>query len=146
MMTVLGGIHPDRETAKTALARLLDNGTACDIFRRMVEAQGGDPAFIDDPSALPQPGCMVELPSPRAGTVEAVDAQIIGRIVLQLGGGRQAVTDMIDPAAGIDHLVQRGEQVEKGQPLMRLLAKDRATIEPHLAAAAQAVTYLGNGF
>ena len=143
MMTVLGGIHPDRETAKTALARLLDNGAACEVFRRMVEAQGGDPAFIDDPSALPQPGCTVELPSPRAGTVEAVDAQIIGRIVLQLGGGRQAVTDTIDPAAGIDRLVQRGERVEKGQPLMRLLAKDRATIEPHLAAAAQAITIDG---
>jgi len=71
--------------------------------------------------------------------VAAVDAERLGRVVLRLGGGRTVTTDEIDPAAGIDRLVQAGERVEKGQPLMRLLAKNAARIDPLAAEAAAAV-------
>ena len=138
-MTVLSGVHADRETAYRELAQRLDDGRALEVFRRMVAAQGGDARVIDDPRALPQPGAALEVPSPQAGTVSFVDAQQIGKIVLQLGGGRKATADVIDPAAGVDRLVQAGEAVEKGQPLMRLLAKDAAVAEPLAAAAAAAV-------
>jgi thymidine phosphorylase len=59
--------------------------------------------------------------------------------VLQLGGGRKATTDVIDPAAGVDRLVQAGDAVEKGQPLMRLLAKDASQAESLVASAIAAV-------
>ena len=106
----------------------------------MVIAQGGDPAFIDDPSRLPQPGAIREIRAEKAGFVNYVDAREIGKIVLRLGGGRQTVTDQIDHAAGVDRLVQQGEWVEKGEPLMRLLAKDDAMIDSFVAAAHQAIT------
>jgi pyrimidine-nucleoside phosphorylase len=138
-MTVLSGVHADLETARCDLSRRLDDGRALDVFRRMVAAQNGDVRVIDDERVFPQPGSIVEVTAPQAGTVAFVDAQQIGRIVLQLGGGRKAVTDMIDPAAGVDRLVQAGERVEKGQPLMRLRAKDKALAEPLVEAATNAV-------
>ena len=65
--------------------------------------------------------------------------------MLQLGGGRKATTDVIDPAAGVDRLVQAGETVAKGQPLMRLLAKDASLAESLAAEALAAVRITQEG-
>jgi len=139
-MTVTAGIHPDYATAHAALTALLDRGSALDVFRRMVVAQGGDPRFIDDPSALPQPTCRVELRAPTSGYVCNVDAREIGKVVLQLGGGRISVTDVIDLSAGVDRLVQPGDYVEKGAVLMRLCACDAARMDLVRSAAQNAVS------
>jgi pyrimidine-nucleoside phosphorylase len=86
-MTVLGGIHADVETARRDLARRLDDGRALEVFRRMVAAQGGDVRVLDNPGRFAQPGAAVAVAAPTSGTVSFVDAQQLGRIVLQLGGG-----------------------------------------------------------
>jgi pyrimidine-nucleoside phosphorylase len=138
-MTVLSGIHPDLDTARCELAKCLDNGRALEVFRRMVIAQGGDPRFIDDTTALPQPGYILEVGAPSCGYVADVNALDIGRIVLQLGGGRTKTDDIIDPAAGIDSLVQQGEHIEKGQPLMRLLAKNKSLAESQFNPALESI-------
>ncbi len=145
LMTVLAGVHPDLEAARVELSRRLDDGRALEVFRRMVAAQGGDVRVIDDTRVFQQPGVALDVPAPQAGTVAFVDAQQIGRIVLQLGGGRKATTDVIDPAAGVDRLVQAGETVAKGQPLMRLLAKDASLAESLAAEALAAVRITQEG-
>jgi pyrimidine-nucleoside phosphorylase len=140
LMTVSGGIHPDLASARCELAKHLDDGRALEVFRKMVIAQGGDPRFIDAPKALSQPGFVLEVCAPSTGYVADVDALAIGRIVLQLGGGRTKTDDIIDYAAGIDSLVQQGEHIVKGQPLMRLLAKDKTLAEAQLTAAINSIT------
>jgi pyrimidine-nucleoside phosphorylase/thymidine phosphorylase len=139
LMCERAGLTADRAAARRELAARLDDGRAFGVFRRMVAAQGGDVRAVEEPRRLPQPGAAVEVPAPRGGVVAFVDARRVGRIVLQLGGGRTATADVIDPAAGIDRLVQAGERVEKGQPLMRLLAKDAARAGALAAEAAAAV-------
>jgi pyrimidine-nucleoside phosphorylase len=138
-MTVLGGVHADLEAARLDLARRLDDGRALEVFRRMVAAHGGDARVIDAPARFAQPGAAVTVAAPVSGTVAFVDALQIGRIVLQLGGGRTTTADVIDPAAGIDRLVQAGDAVAAGQPLMRLLAKDASIVQPLVDSAAAAV-------
>ena len=134
--------RPERGRAEiaAALERALDDGSALDRFRAMVEAQGGDARFIDDPSRLPQPGAAIDVRAACAGRVSDVDAAAIGRIVLELGGGRRAVDDVIDHAAGVDSLVRPGEEVAKGDRLMRLLAASESKATACAAEAAQAVT------
>lgn len=139
MMCELAGVFGSREAARQELAARLDDGRALDVFRRMVEAQGGDPRVIDAPQRLPQPGATVEVPAPQAGFVSFVDAREIGRVALRLGAGRRSTADVIDPAAGVDRLVQCGERVERGQPLMRLLAVDAARAEALRPEATAAV-------
>jgi pyrimidine-nucleoside phosphorylase len=139
LMCERAGVIADRATARRELAERLDDGRALEVFRRMVEAHGGDACVIDDPLRLPQPGAVVEVPASRDGIVTDVDARQIGRVVLQLGGGRTTTDDVIDPAAGVDRLVQAGETVARGQPLMRLLACDAARAEALLQEAAAAV-------
>ena len=139
-MTLLAGIHPDAATASRELAARLDDGRALEVFRRMVAAQGGNANVIDDPARhLPQPGATIDVPAPQAGHIAFVDAEKIGRVVLQLGAGRCRTDDTIDPAAGVSALVQCGERVDCGQPLMRLHARDAAMAGNLRDAAAAAV-------
>ena len=139
-MSVLAGVHPDGNTARRGLTALLVNGRALERFVRMVTAQGGDARVADNPNGvLPQPGATIEAPAPNAGHVVFVDAERIGKVVMQLGAGRRLTTDPIDPAAGISALVQCGDHVERGQPLMRLHARNQAAAVVLLADALAAV-------
>lgn len=122
-MCLLSGLATDAATAERELAARLDDGRALSAFRDMVAAQGGDIRVADDPGAvLPAAAAIAILPAPADGWVARVDAEIIGRVVLQLGAGRRRSDDAIDPAAGVDRLVQCGDQVCRGEPLMRLHA------------------------
>lgn len=138
VMLARPGTEPD--SLETALNAALDDGSALERFRRMVEAQHGDPRFIDNPSLLPQPASSLAIRAKRAGTVADVDAAAIGRIALELGGGRKAVTDAIDPAAGIGGLVQAGEAVSKGDALMFLHGASQSKLESLAGEARKAVT------
>lgn len=125
---------------RAAIEHALDSGAALGKFVRMVEAQGGDPRFVDNPALLPRPGASADVLADRQGVVAEVDAAKIGRVALELGAGRRAVTDAIDPAAGIDRLVARGEAVSKGDRLMTLHAATPALAEGLVAAARDAVS------
>jgi pyrimidine-nucleoside phosphorylase len=142
LMTVTAGLHRDQQSAFRELERHLDDGRALEVFRKMIVAQGGDPRFIDEPTRLAQPGHRQWVTAPCAGYVADVNALTIGRIVLQLGGGRTKTDDIIDPAAGVEALVQQGEHVEKGVPLMCLLGKNSSVTTACLPAAQTAVTLI----
>ena len=140
-MTLLAGVHTDAATARRDLSARLDDGRAWELFRRMVAAQGGDLRGVDDPTHhLPHPGVTLAAPAPRTGYVQFVDAEQIGRLVLQLGAGRRRTEETIDPAAGVSALVQAGEPITQGQPLMRLHARTAPLAANLLAAATAAVT------
>jgi pyrimidine-nucleoside phosphorylase len=140
LMTVLAGVHADVEEARVDLSRLIDNGAALECFRRMIEEQRGDSGVIDDYSKFGHAGVTIDVLAKSDGFVQIVDAEAIGRVVLQLGGGRRRNTDDIDHAVGIDQLVQQGESVKTGQPLMRLHAANSDLAHELLTEASAAVT------
>ena len=54
-MLVLGGVTNDPAIARTRIEHALADGSALEVFRRLVEAQGGDPRVCDNPGrVLPQ--------------------------------------------------------------------------------------------
>ena len=140
LMTVLAGLYADMGAARPALAEMLDNGAALERFRQMIEEQKGDGGVIDDYKRFARPGAVIEIKAASSGYVQNVDAEIIGRVVLQIGGNRRKTDDVIDPAAGIDRLVQQGEQVAAGEPLMRLHAASEELIRSVEEQARKAVT------
>ena len=141
LMLSASGAERSSDAAYERLVRLLDNGEALAKFRAMVAAQGGDPAVADDPDTplLPTAPVQLDVPAPRAGYVARVDAEAIGRIALQLGAGRTRASDAIDHAAGVGSLVQAGERVESGAPLMRLHAATEEKARALFDAAVSAV-------
>jgi pyrimidine-nucleoside phosphorylase len=119
-MTVLAGLETGAEAAKARAAAALDSGRALDVFRRMVERQGGDPRVVDDYTIMPAAPDRAGLAAWRSGVVTRVLAGSIGRASHALGAGRSKVGDPVDHAVGLRMLVTRGDRVEPGQPLVEL--------------------------
>lgn len=138
-MLVLAGTASSESDAGALARRALDDGTALETFRAIVNAQGGDVRVLDDYRRLPQPRVSDTWVAPRAGVVCAIDAELVGRAALELGAGRQRAEDTVDPAAGIDLEAEVGDQVEAGQPVLRLSASDRRKVDAARALLQNAV-------
>ena len=104
------------EAARARLRNLLMSGAGHDRFRQMVEAQGGD-------LQAPRPIASVsELGADRDGWLVGVDGHELGRVMIDLGGGRKVLTDQVDHSVGLEMLTRIGDPIELGQPLVRVFA------------------------
>jgi pyrimidine-nucleoside phosphorylase len=111
--------------ARVRAEHALDSGEALVAFRRMVEAQGGDPRVVDDPSAiLPQAPVRTPILAPARGFLSEVDAEEIGRASADLGAGRRRKGDPVDPAVGIVFRLKIGDLAEAGEELGAAHARD----------------------
>ena len=127
-MLRLAGKAGDDESARTTLVKHLQSGAAFEKFKEMVERQGGDPRALDDFSRLPTAKLKDKVPCPRAGYVEEVHAEQIGKGCIILGAGRRKTDDKVDFAVGVSDLIKEGDKVEKGQPLVTIHANDAARL------------------
>lgn len=116
-MLLLGGVERDRGDARRHLEAAVTSGAAMDIFARVIEAQGGDPRVLDDPSMLPAADRIHMIVADRSGFVERCDALAVGRSAVRLGAGRQAKEDEVDPGVGITLHAKVGDEVAHGAPL-----------------------------
>ena len=121
--------------ARTRLEATISSGDALQKLGEIVEAQGGNPAVVEDPALLPQAEESAVFPAPRAGTVTAVLPRPIGHGVIAMGGGRSRVEDTVDPSVGFVITARPADRVEAGQPLATVYARDAAG----LAAGAEAL-------
>lgn len=105
------------ESAKDQMFKLLNDGTALQKFRQLIEAQGGNPQVIDSFELLPNASADFVISSPRAGYISRISADDIGRATALLGAGRERMDSEIDPAVGIvlEHKV--GDRIQAGERL-----------------------------
>ncbi|MBU6179691.1 MAG: thymidine phosphorylase [Verrucomicrobia bacterium] len=100
----------------------LDDGTAFAKFRALVEAQGGDPACLDEFDQVHPAPTVREIRAPGSGVVTRVDAETVGRAANALGAGRNRAEDAVNPAVGFDRIVKVGEPVAAGDIIARVHA------------------------
>jgi pyrimidine-nucleoside phosphorylase/thymidine phosphorylase len=140
-MLVLCGVARERHEAEARLERALETGEALRRAERMIQAQGGDPRVVSDPTRLPRAPVETQAPAPRAGWITALDARTIGSLVVSMGGGRARKEDRVDPAVGVRLLRKRGDRVEAGEPLALVQAHRDA---PEWAQAAVRAYTIGD--
>jgi pyrimidine-nucleoside phosphorylase len=116
-MLMLGEAASGERAARGLVDERLSTGAALRTFRDMIDAQGGDPAAVDDPGRLPRAPVRAPVQAAVAGTVLAIDAEAIGQAAMILGAGRAQAEDQIDPAAGIVLERKVGDQVSLGDTL-----------------------------
>jgi len=116
-MLVLGGVAADRAEARAQLKAAVASGSGLEVFAKVIEAQGGDPSVLEDPSLLPSAGSTYTVVADRAGFVERCDALAVGRSAVRLGAGRQAKEDDVDPGVGITINSKVGDAVATGDAL-----------------------------
>jgi pyrimidine-nucleoside phosphorylase len=143
-MLVLGEAAPDSDAALTMAAAALDDGRALEMFRRIVEAQGGDVAAIDDTTRLPTASVRHEVHAAADGTVEAMDVRGIGLAAVSLGVGRVHKNADIDPAVGFHVNVKPGDRVVRDQPIATVFARDDASGRQAAAELTAAIS-IGEG-
>jgi pyrimidine-nucleoside phosphorylase len=139
-MLLLVGAAKDRREARARLEEAVGSGQALETFRRIIEAQGGNPAVVDDPSILPQAGAVEVFRAPRAGIVSAVEPRRIGLGILELGGGRRTMEDAIDHSVGFVITAKPGDRVREGEPIASIFARDVAGVAAGMVALRQAIT------
>ncbi|HEY7614697.1 MAG TPA: thymidine phosphorylase [Gemmatimonadales bacterium] len=135
----------DRADARRKLEDSVSSGRALETFGRIIEAQGGNRAVVDDPALLPQAGAVEVYRAPQGGVVAAVEPRRIGRAILELGGGRVRIEDQIDHAVGFVITVKPGDEVRTGDPIASVFARDDAGAAGGLAALGEAIVIGGEG-
>ena len=105
---------PTREAAHEMLDAEIASGRALAKFREMVAAQGGD---LD---RLPPLGESSDVIADGAGHVLSINTELLGIVVIELGGGRKQMTDAIDYSVGLEMLVRIGDRVSAGQSIVRV--------------------------
>ena len=125
----LSGVAGSTLSAKQTVQRHLENGSALQKFREMIEAQGGDASFVDNPDLLPQARHVRKLPAPKRGYVHTINAGMIARGVQILATDKNG---KIDPAVGISEIKKVGTQMKQGEPLIMIHYNDEERLEPAL--------------
>ena len=112
-MLVLGGAAPTLDAARRAMEVAISSGKAARKFEEIIEAQGGNPAVVDDPAVLPQAGACELFLAPRAASIARVEPRAVGRGVTALGGGRTRMEDTVDPSVGFVITAKPGDVVQR---------------------------------
>jgi thymidine phosphorylase len=139
-MLVLAGVVADHDSARRRMEQAIGTGRAAEHFQKIVEAQGGNPAVVDDPALLPQASEVELFAAPRRGFVARVEPRTVGRGITALGGGRTTMEDTLDPSVGFVITARPGDWVEQGEPLATIFARDRAGVESGRATLRAAIT------
>jgi len=130
-MMVGCGLFEDE--AREMLDKALSSGAALQKFGELIEAQGGDPAVIDDPSLLPAAAETAVVTAPVEGFITRCDALTIGQAAVRLGAGRASKEDNIDHGVGITLHAKIGDEVTAGAPLATVRYHSRQRLEDCLS-------------
>ncbi len=96
-------------------ADALADGSAMDVWRRMIAAQGGEPD-----AALPVATETHVVAATSDGALSRLDALAVGVAAWRLGAGRARKEDLVQAGAGVEIHAKPGEPVRAGQPLLTL--------------------------
>jgi len=125
-MLRLGGICETADAAQILMDQKLADGSALEAFRELIQAQGGDPAVIEDNNLMPAAKQVVELcyQGQAPAYLSGIDALIVGQAARLLGAGRAHADAEIDLAAGLVFQRKIGDSVQPGDLLVRVHAND----------------------
>lgn len=121
-MVALAGLDADPE-------QILDSGLAMDAWRKMIQAQGGDPE-----AALPNAQETEEVRATESGYLSDLDAYSVGIAAWRLGAGRSRKEDPVDFAAGVVWHARPGDQIQAGAKLFTLHTSNSDLFAPALEA------------
>ena len=102
----------------------IENGTAYNKLKEMVQNQGGDISYLEDITKFEKSKYISAVVSERAGKVKEINAEEIGKLACYLGAGRVNKEDSIDPSVGIILSKKIGDQVLEGDFLAYVCAND----------------------
>lgn len=105
------------QQARKIIEEKINNGDAFNKLKEMVEYQGGDIDYIEYPSKYHQVKEVIEINSIKEGYIHDINAFVLGRVAMKLGGGRETKEDNIDYSVGLILNKKVSNYVHKGETL-----------------------------
>jgi pyrimidine-nucleoside phosphorylase len=113
------------EQCRVMVQDVIESGAALHKLADMVEAQGGDRTYIEEPNRFEKAAIVQDIKAPQAGYVGRMDAEGCGVAAMILGAGRETVDTQIDFSAGIMLHAKTGDRVAAGQTIAALHTSSR---------------------
>ncbi len=139
MLTLVTG--KDKDACVSMAKGAITDGTALEKLKEMVEAQGGNPKWIENPDLFPKAEYSFEIKADSDGYIKSMDAEKIGVTSLLLGAGRNKKSDDLDFSAGIILKAKTGDKVAKGDTVAILFTNDEMKISSAAEKFNEAVEY-----
>lgn len=133
MISAAGIVGKDPELA-------LKDGSAMDVWRRMIKAQDGDPD-----AALPWAREKHQLLAISTGRMVGMDAMKVGVAAWRLGAGRSRQGEKVQAGAGVQLHAKPGEEIKAGQLLMTLHTDEPERFARALEILEGCITIVPNG-
>ena len=132
--------------SRCLLKNSISSGRAMEYFSRMVFEMGGPKNFESEwVNYLPQASVVKEIRANKVGYIDRIDTEVLGQVVVILGGGRQTESDEIDPSVGLSGLMEIGNKVDLTIPLAIVHASNEQDII-RVAALVRGAFSISNDF
>ncbi|NUP05537.1 MAG: thymidine phosphorylase [Polyangiaceae bacterium] len=127
-MLIMGGVARDAADARKQLDQAIQSGEALRVLEKMIAAQGGYPAVVENPSLLALAPEKVEIKADASGHVAGVNALELGLSAVALGAGRTRADQAVDHGVGIDLQKKAGDEVRPGDVLAIVHARNASDV------------------
>jgi pyrimidine-nucleoside phosphorylase len=138
---VLGQRAKDLGEGRAMAQKSINDGSALEKLRVLVQAQGGDVSYVDDVTRFTRAKYVEAVKSPRGGFVSQVHARIVGEASVALGAGRAKKGDPIDHAVGFLIHKKVGDKVEAGETLFEIHANSEVKLAEARASVLSAYSF-----
>lgn len=107
----------------------IDSGRALQKFCEWIDAQGGDASVAENTDLFKKAALQKKIFASKDGYITHMDAEKVGSICVDLGGGRKKKDDVIDHSAGIILVKKTGDSVKKGDVIAVLHTNDEKILD-----------------
>ncbi len=141
-MLVNTDLATDEQDAYLKIDKVLHSGKAAEIFERMIAALGGPKDFVENPwGSMNKAAFIMEVKASQHGYLAQMNTRDVGMSVVSLGGGRTAPGQKVDHTVGFDRILPLGVQVNSGEVIARVHARDENSALLAAQQFNQAITY-----
>ncbi len=124
IMLKLAGYSDDLDYNKSKMQEVIDNGNALKKFKELVKMQKGDVTYIENPEKFEKANYILPIYADKDGFISKLDAMVIGKVSVLIGGGRLKKEDDIDYTVGIELCKKVADKVYKGELIANIYAKN----------------------
>ncbi|NBB76708.1 MAG: thymidine phosphorylase [Bacteroidetes bacterium] len=142
-MIWLGGEAESAEEGIEKSRKAVEDGTAYQKWLDIVEEQGGDTSVIENTETFEYAEFTYEVKSDRAGYISAMDTYSMGMVSVELGAGRRAKEDPVDPAAGFMLKKKIGDKISENETFAVLHTNKKAGLDHAASRMKRAISITG---
>ena len=137
-MLELGKVSRTVSQGRALATKKLNDGSAWKVFQHMVKAQGGDLEQVLNTNKFPKAAQTFPIKAHKKGYISRMETEVLGKALVELGGGRKKASDTIDPSVGMLFHKKLGARVQPGDTLVTVHASENTdvrAIEMHIGSA-----------